>query len=73
MDNNVWKIFLTFALTTYWQKYYPNCHMVTIKPIQSSIGNQKTYQQLFNLNQSSEEIKPLFLPYISKNHWLLLW
>ncbi|MCW5315973.1 ATP-dependent dethiobiotin synthetase BioD [Nostoc sp. KVJ3] len=59
-DTEAGKTVLTTALAAYWQKYYPQRSWGIMKPIQSGIGDREWYQQLFALEQSSEEITPLY-------------
>lgn len=54
------KTVLTTALAAYWQKYRPDSTLGIMKPIQSGEGDREWYQNLFSLNQSSEEITPLY-------------
>ena len=51
---------ITAALAAYWQKYYPQRSLGIMKPIQSGVGDRELYQSLFNLEQSAEEITPLY-------------
>jgi dethiobiotin synthetase len=59
-DTEAGKTVLTTALAAYWQKYYPQRSWGIMKPIQSGIGDREWYQKLFTLEQSSEEITPLY-------------
>ncbi|MFN6466032.1 MAG: dethiobiotin synthase [Nostoc sp. DedVER02] len=59
-DTEAGKTVLTTALAAYWQKYYPHRSWGIMKPIQSGIGDREWYQKLFTLEQSSEEITPLY-------------
>jgi dethiobiotin synthetase len=59
-DTDAGKTVLTTALAAYWQKYYPQRTWGIMKPIQSGIGDRETYQKLFSLQQSAEEITPLY-------------
>ncbi|MDZ8094842.1 MAG: dethiobiotin synthase [Nostoc sp. DedQUE05] len=59
-DTEAGKTVLTTALAAYWQKYYPQHHWGIMKPIQSGIGDREWYQKLFVLEQSAEEITPLY-------------
>ncbi|CDN14633.1 MAG: ATP-dependent dethiobiotin synthetase BioD [Richelia sp.] len=59
-DTEAGKTVLTTALAAYWQKYLPDCNLAIMKPVQSGVGDRELYQQLFNLNQSPEEINPLY-------------
>lgn len=53
------KTVLTTALAAYWQSYYPQKSLGLFKPIQTGTGDWEHYHQLFNLNQTPEEIAPL--------------
>jgi len=59
-DTEAGKTVLTTALAAYWQKYYPQRTWGIMKPIQSGIGDRELYQKLFSLDQSAEEITPLY-------------
>jgi dethiobiotin synthetase len=59
-DTEAGKTVLTTALAAYWQKYYPQRSWGIMKPIQSGIGDRELYQNLFALEQSAEEITPLY-------------
>jgi dethiobiotin synthetase len=59
-DTEAGKTVLTTALAAYWQKYYPSHSWGIMKPIQSGIGDCEWYQNLFSLEQSAEEITPLY-------------
>ncbi|MFN6535907.1 MAG: dethiobiotin synthase [Nostoc sp. EkiNYC01] len=59
-DTDAGKTVLTTALAAYWQKYYPQRSWGIMKPIQSGIGDRELYQNLFALEQSAEEITPLY-------------
>ncbi len=59
-DTEAGKTVLTTALAAYWQKYYPQRSWGIMKPIQAGIGDREWYQTRFNLDQSPEEITPLY-------------
>ncbi|WP_138499193.1 dethiobiotin synthase [Nostoc sp. PA-18-2419] len=59
-DTDTGKTVLTSALAAYWQKYYPQRSWGIMKPIQSGIGDREWYQNLFALEQSLQEITPLY-------------
>ena len=59
-DTDAGKTVVTAALAAYWQKYYPQRSLGIMKPIQSGVGDRELYQSLFNLEQSAEEITPLY-------------
>lgn len=58
-DTETGKTVVTSALAAYWQTYRPQESMGILKPIQTGVGDHELYQQLFDLNQSPEEISPL--------------
>jgi dethiobiotin synthetase len=58
-DTEVGKTVLTTALAAYWQKYQPQSFGI-MKLIQAGVGDRQLYTQLFSLNQSPEEIAPLY-------------
>ncbi|YAG16886.1 dethiobiotin synthase [Nostoc sp. DSM 114161] len=59
-DTEAGKTILTTALAAYWQKHYPQRSWGIMKPIQSGIGDREWYENLFALEQSPEEITPLY-------------
>ena len=59
-DTEVGKTVLTSGLAAYWQTYYSHRSFGIMKPIQSGTGDLELYTQLFSLNQSPEEITPLY-------------
>ncbi|MEB3829482.1 dethiobiotin synthase [Phormidium sp. CCY1219] len=59
-DTDAGKTVLTCAIAAYWQKYCSNRPLGMMKPIQSGTGDRELYQRLFDLNQSQEEITPLY-------------
>ncbi|PMB54228.1 dethiobiotin synthase [Fischerella thermalis CCMEE 5201] len=59
-DTEAGKTVLTTALAAYWQKYCSARSLGIMKPIQSGVGDREWYQQLFSLEQSAEEITPLY-------------
>lgn len=59
-DTEVGKTVLTTALAAYWQKYQLSRTFGMMKLIQAGVGDRELYSQLFSLNQSSEEITPLY-------------
>ena len=59
-DTEAGKTVVTTALAAYWQKYYPHRSLGIMKPIQSGMGDRELYQTLFSLEQSPEEITPLY-------------
>jgi len=58
-DTEAGKTVLTTALAAYLQKYQKSS-LGIIKPIQAGVGDRELYAQLFSLNQSIEEINPLY-------------
>ena len=58
-DTEVGKTVLTVALAAYWQKYQTQTFGV-MKLIQAGTGDHQLYTQTFSLNQSPEEITPLY-------------
>ena len=59
-DTETGKTVLTTALIAYWQTYCQSRRLGVIKPIQSGVGDRERYSQLFSLDQSSEEINPIY-------------
>ncbi|MFB8788964.1 MAG: dethiobiotin synthase [Potamolinea sp.] len=58
-DTETGKTVLTSALAAYLQTYHPQESLGIFKPIQTGTGDRELYQQLFNLQQTPEEITPL--------------
>lgn len=48
------------ALAAYWQTYQCSRSFAIMKPIQSGLGDRELYNQLFSLEQSMDEITPLY-------------
>jgi dethiobiotin synthetase len=59
-DTEVGKTVLTTVLAAYWQKYCTSHRLGIMKPIQSGEGDREWYQKVFTLEQSPEEITPLY-------------
>ncbi|MFQ4145868.1 dethiobiotin synthase [Chlorogloeopsis sp. ULAP02] len=59
-DTEAGKTVLTTALAAYWQKYCSARSLGIMKPLQSGVGDREWYQKLFSLEQSPEEITPLY-------------
>lgn len=59
-DTDAGKTVLTTALIAYWQTYCPHRKLGVMKPIQAGVGDRELYQRLFSLDQSLEEINPLY-------------
>lgn len=51
---------MTTALAAYWQAYQRSRSLGIMKPIQAGIGDRELYKQLFSLQQSMDEITPLY-------------
>ena len=60
VDTETGKTVLTTALAAYWQAYCGPRRLGLMKPIQAGVGDRELYHQLFNLDQSIEQITPLF-------------
>ena len=60
-DTDVGKTMLTAAIASYYQHYYPQQKLAIYKPIQAGTGDREYYQQVLQLQQSPEEITPIFL------------
>lgn len=58
-DTETGKTVLTTALAAYWQRFV-SPSLGIMKPIQAGIGDRELYLQLFTLNQSIDEINPLY-------------
>ncbi|MGH2415018.1 MAG: dethiobiotin synthase [Microcystaceae cyanobacterium] len=59
-DTEVGKTVLTTALAAYWQRYHSSRSMGIMKVMQSGEGDCEWYQKLFSLDQSPEEVTPLY-------------
>lgn len=59
-DTECGKTVLTCALMAYWRQYCSSRKLGVLKPIQSGEGDRELFQQLFNLEQSLEELNPIF-------------
>lgn len=59
-DTEAGKTVLTTALAAYWQKYQCSRRLGIMKPIQAGTGDRELYNQLFSLEQSIDEITPLY-------------
>ena len=59
-DTEIGKTVLTTALAAYWQRYQRHRSLGIMKPIQAGLGDRELYNQLFSLEQSPEEITPLY-------------
>jgi dethiobiotin synthetase len=58
-DTDVGKTVLTSALVAYWQRHHGLHSLGLMKPIQAGLGDRELYTDLFDLNQTPEEITPL--------------
>jgi dethiobiotin synthetase len=59
-DTDAGKTVLTTALAAYWQIYCPSRSLGIMKPIQAGAGDRELYARLFSLNQSPDELNPLY-------------
>ncbi len=59
-DTGIGKTVLTTALAAYWQKYQHSRPFGMMKLIQAGAGDRELYTQLFSLNQSLDEITPIY-------------
>ncbi len=59
-DTEAGKTVLTTALAAYWQTYQRSRSLGIMKPIQAGLGDRELYLALFSLEQSLEEITPLY-------------
>ncbi|MBT9311302.1 dethiobiotin synthase [Leptothoe kymatousa] len=59
-DTACGKTVLTCALMAYWQKYCGSRRLEVLKPVQSGEGDRELYQRVFQLEQSLEELNPVF-------------
>lgn len=59
-DTECGKTVLTCALIAYWRQYCSPRPLGVLKPIQSGEGDRELFQQLFELEQSLEELNPVF-------------
>ncbi|MDX2096209.1 MAG: dethiobiotin synthase [Leptolyngbyaceae cyanobacterium bins.59] len=59
-DTDAGKTVLTTALAAYWHTYCLPRKLALFKPVQSGVGDREFYQRLFPLEQTLEEINPLF-------------
>lgn len=51
---------LTSALIAYWQKYCWAYQLGVCKPVQSGVGDRELYTRLFELDQTPEQLNPLW-------------
>lgn len=59
-DTNAGKTVLTSALAAYWQTYRKQSRLGIIKLLQSGEGDRELYSRLFSLDQTLEELNPLY-------------
>lgn len=59
-DTDAGKTVLMTALIAYWQTYCHDRTLGVMKPIQSGPGDREVYTRLFDLDQSPDEITPLY-------------
>lgn len=59
-DTDSGKTVLTSALIAYWQKYCWAHRLGLCKPVQSGTGDREFYSRLFDLDQTPEQINPLW-------------
>ncbi len=59
-DTDAGKTVVTTALAAYWQQYYGSRSLGLLKPVQSGQGDRELYQQLFQLDQTLEQINPAY-------------
>lgn len=59
-DTDSGKTVLTSALIAYWQRYCWAYKLGVCKPVQSGTGDRELYSQVFELNQTPEQLNPLW-------------
>lgn len=59
-DNAVGKTVVLSALAAYWTLYCADRSLGILKPIQTGAGDREFYTRLFSLNQSIQEINPIY-------------
>ncbi len=59
-DTDSGKTVLTAALIAYWQKYCWAYRLGVCKPVQSGTGDREFYSRLFKLDQTPEQLNPLW-------------
>lgn len=59
-DTECGKTVLTCALVAYWRQYCASRRLGVLKPVQAGVGDRELLQQVFNLEQSLEELNPVF-------------
>lgn len=58
-DTDAGKTVLTTALVAYWQTYQSHRRLGLMKPLQTGTGDRELYLELFDLDQTPEQITPL--------------
>lgn len=61
-DTDSGKTVLTAALIAYWQRYCWAHRLGVCKPVQSGLGDREFYSSLFDLDQTPEQLNPLWYP-----------
>jgi dethiobiotin synthetase len=59
-DTEIGKTVTTCVLAAYWQTHFPQQRLGIMKPIQCGSGDRELYQKIFRLDQSPEELNPLY-------------
>lgn len=59
-DTDSGKTVLTSALIAYWQRYCWAYRLGVCKPVQSGTGDRELYSRLFDLDQTPEQLNPLW-------------
>ncbi len=59
-DTDSGKTVLTAALIAYWQRYCWAYKLGVCKPVQSGTGDREFYSRLFTLEQTPEQLNPLW-------------
>lgn len=60
-DTEVGKTVITTALMAYAQIYWPDHKLGLMKPVQAGSGDRELYSRLFQLDQTPEELNPVYL------------
>jgi dethiobiotin synthetase len=58
-DTDAGKTVLTTALIAYWQTHCRSQTLGVMKPLQTGVGDRELYRQLFDLDQTPEELNPV--------------
>jgi dethiobiotin synthetase len=59
-DTEVGKTFSTCTLAAYFQAHFSRRKLGIIKPLQCGVGDRELYQNLFQLDQSPDELNPIY-------------